>query len=316
MYTAGIGRKNQTILDYLTAHEPENLIRKGPNRHILREHDSFVISNNKWCWNSRNIGCNTATALNYLTEVRGMGFVDAVLLLAGDDMDMYYTPVRPKPPPEKKPPFRIPPRNMDNARVTAYLQSRGIRKDIIEDCINAGILYESAVTHYCVFTGKNAEGRTRFACYRSTSGRYRRDEDSSDKRFGFLLPLKDLSSTNIAVFESPIDALSHLSLCMDGYIHWDGWRLALGGGSTLALEYFLQHHPQVTHCLICTDNDDAGNIAAAKIAALPGGDARFSHLRTTRDLPPHGSDYNEALQTIRRMERQHNTVRHKADISL
>jgi hypothetical protein len=306
--------KEVNILDYLMAREPDNLIRKGPNRHILREHDSFVITNDKWYWNSRHFGCETGTALNYLTEVRGMEFTDAVRLLAGDD-DVHI-PKRAKPPPAQKKPFRLPPRNRDNTRVSAYLQSRGIRRDVIEDCIGAGILYESAITHYCVFTGRNAEGKTRFACYRSTSGRYRLDEDGSDKRYGFLMPPQDPESRNIAAFESPIDALSHKSLCLDGYISYDGWRLALGGGSLLALTFFLERHPLVTNCMVCTDNDEAGDIAAEKIKALPREDSRFSSVQVTRAPPPYGLDYNETLQAIRKMERGHNAARREAELSL
>jgi hypothetical protein len=76
--------------------------------------------------------------------VRGYGFVDAVRHLTGE----YYSvtnSVAPKarPPnapfeptaadnsPERKP-FALPPRNKDNERVIAYLQTRGIDKDLMD----------------------------------------------------------------------------------------------------------------------------------------------------------------------------------------
>ena len=305
--------KEVDILDYLMTHEPDNLKRQGHGRYTLRDHDSFVISNGKWVWNSRRIGCKTGTALNYLIEVRGIRFVDAVRLLAGDET--IPIPKKAKAPPEKRAPFQLPPRNKDNIRITAYLQSRGISKDVIEDCINAGILYESAVTHYCVFTGKNAEGKTRFACYRSTSGRYRQDEEGSDKRCGFILPPLGKESKTLAIFESPVDALSHKSLCLDGYIQWDGWRLSLSGSSLHALEYFLEHNPNITDCFVCTDNDDAGNIMAEKIRGLLRSEKRFSSMSVTRAPPTSGKDYNDMLCTIRRQERT-TSVCQKADKSL
>ena len=33
----------------------------------MKEHDSFVVSNNKWCWNSRGVG--GGTAMTFLTQV-------------------------------------------------------------------------------------------------------------------------------------------------------------------------------------------------------------------------------------------------------
>ena len=38
----------------------------------------------------------------------------------------------------------------------AYLQSRGIDKGLILDCIGRGDLYESAYRHDCIFKGKDA----------------------------------------------------------------------------------------------------------------------------------------------------------------
>ena len=75
--------KEVDILDYLKHYEPQNLKPQRHNRYTLRDHDSFVISNGKWCWFSRGIGCNAATALNYLIKVRGYDFVSAVETLAG-----------------------------------------------------------------------------------------------------------------------------------------------------------------------------------------------------------------------------------------
>jgi len=82
----------------------------------------------------------------------------------------------------------------------------------------------------------------------------------------------DNSTTNVvAIFESPIDCLSHQTLCKQGFIQpFDGWHLSLGGTSILALEHFLQQHPNIKHCIICTDADEAGEKVAAKIAELSG----------------------------------------------
>ena len=297
--------KEVNILDYVLRNEPQNFKKSG-NRYVMREHDSFVISNGKWVWNSRGFGANTATALNYLIKCRGYSFVDAVLVLAGDDL-YHSAPGKHKSKPSPalaRRPFTLPPRNNNNDRAIDYLLSRGIDRESINACISAGILYESVKTHNCVFTGINEEGKTRYAAFRGTSGQYRRDADNSDKRCCFLLqPLIPENYHNAACFESPIDALSHQSLFLAGHVCFDGWRLTLGGDSTVALEYFLLHHPDVNICLMCTDKDNAGEAAAARIIALTKKDKRFSHVSVYRGVPPFGKDWNDTLMKIREQER-------------
>ena len=299
--------KEVNILEYVLRKEPHNF-KKAGNRYVMREHDSFVISNGKWVWNSRGFGANTATALNYLIKYHGYSFVDAVRELAGDDL---YLPLsgkpNAKPPPGPAPerrPFTLPPRNKNNDRVIAYLLSRGIDRESIDACISAGTLYESVKTHNCVFTGRDEEGETRYACFRGTSGRFKRDAEKSDKRCCFLLqPLMPENYHKAACFESPVDALSHQSLYKAGYVSFDGWRLTLGGDSTVALKHFLLHHPDVNICLVCTDNDDAGELAVLRIIAMHNEDKRFSHISIERNAPFFGTDWNDTIMEIRFRER-------------
>jgi hypothetical protein len=228
--------------------------------------------------------------------------VNAVLALVGDMPYQYKTAANSRPPPEKKP-FSLPPRNQDNRRVTAYLQSRGIDRDIIADCITRGVLFESIQYHNAVFLGKNEDGRVRFGCTRSTITTFRGDVEGSDKRFGFLQPPADPKSRNIACFESAIDALSHQTICKKGVEDWDGWRLALSGGSLLALTHFLEHHPNVSAVFVCTDMDAAGQKAADKIAALPKM-AEYKHISVKQYPPLYGKDWNDSLQEILKTERE------------
>ncbi len=69
------------LLSYLQTYEPQELKRCGPNEYCTRTHDSLRISHGKWCWFSRGIGGRSA--LDYLINVRNMGFVDAVKTLCG-----------------------------------------------------------------------------------------------------------------------------------------------------------------------------------------------------------------------------------------
>ena len=50
----------------------------------------------------------------------------------------------------------------------AYLQKRGIAPQVIRGFIQAGLLYEDAEHHNCVFVGRNRSGTSVFASKRGT----------------------------------------------------------------------------------------------------------------------------------------------------
>ena len=298
-----------SVLEYILRYEHDNAKRVG-TQYRLRDHDSLSVSEEGWFWHSQGIGGQTA--LDFLTSVRGYGFVDAVCLLLGEqpagrnDPDQHEHMTSTQSVSEKSKtqrerlPFALPRRNDNNRRVVAYLQSRGIDKCLIQACIKRGDLYESANNHECVFKGRDETGKTRYAAIRSTTTNFKRDADGSDKKYSFLLPPDDLDSTDVAVFESPIDALSHQTICLRGYLPpFDGWRLSLGGTSIFGLEHFLEHHPQIAHCTVLTDDDEAGNRAADRIAEMQG-------VTTERLFTLIGNDWNDALQDMLRAERTKN----------
>jgi len=266
------------VLDYVLRYESENIKRVG-GEYRLRDHKSLAVGIKGFYWHSREIGGKTA--LDFLIDVRGYRLADAVCFLLNEkphsmgrtDSPGSRAPKQTMPPKAKPPPsrqkFTIPRHNKDNIRVIAYLQSRGIDRGLILDCIQRGDLYESAYHHDCVFKGKDEKGKTRYAAIRSTASAFKGDAEGSDKKCSFLLPPSNPESGAVAVFESPIDALSHQTMSKQGFIpQFDGWRLSLGGTSALGLDYFLECHPQVAHCLICTDDDKAGKRTAERISEL------------------------------------------------
>lgn len=304
-------------LTWLQAHEPGNLTEKS-GEHRLRDHDSLTLSNGQWYWHSRSVGGRSA--LDFLVTVRGMDFVAAVELLS--DGRGASLPFRPQPPPSPRtvrPAFRLPERAANERRVSAYLLSRGIGKELIHRCIQAGILYESTPFHNAVFVGKDSAGAPRFACARGTLGNHKQDIAGSDKRFGFVLPpVSEDGSATLAVFESPIDALSHAELTGA-----DCHRLSLAGTAPLALWHFLETahaegKPQIDHICLCLDNDGAGRAGMLAMEQMLREDARFSHIRVTREPPPVGKDYNEALLAVKRAAHgpQHTGRQHDGGLSL
>ena len=207
------------LLTYLQAYEPQELLRSGPNVYRTVSHSSLVISNGLWFWNRGQVGGRNA--LDYLIRVRGMGFVEAVETVLGSGAARHSVlPIkRPVPQRERKtlslpPPVRFP------ARMLSYLQGRGISADMVQLCMDAGILFESRYdgSPVCVFVGRDEEGTARFACMRGIDSDIKRDCPGSDKRYGFHLPAQNPAVGILAVFESPIDALSHAS--------FSAWRMS------------------------------------------------------------------------------------------
>ena len=200
------------LLSYLQSYEPGAIFQSSPNEYRLKEHDSLVISNGKWHWTRQGFGGKDA--LTFLVKVRGMGFVDAVNTLCDGiaaplSSFQPIQPIKTKSVIQQKPKdeFTLPTPYKDNFRAIAYLQSRGIDRDIIDRCIETGTLYESKKYHNVIFVGKDAENIPRYACARSTVSNFRQDIEGSDKRYGFSITSSEPGARFIMLAEAPIDIL-------------------------------------------------------------------------------------------------------------
>ena len=299
--------RRMTAIEFLQRYRCGQLVPSDSRGEFqLVEHDSFKINGvtSKFHWKSRDIGGKSA--LDYLVKVEGVDFVEAVLTLC-EENPQYIPPPSSQ---EKKKAFVLPPAAANNRRVFAYLIQRGIDRPVIEACVRAGLLYESADYHNAVFVGKDETGVPRYAFLRGTYSKsakpFRAEVSGSDKRFCFFLPPKG-GSRKLAVYEAAIETLAHLTLERTA----DKYRLSLGGiyapeeGATarrfekpLALEAFLARHPEIEEIEVCTNNDYPGRWAAEHIEASYKN--RY-HIR--KSLPePEGYDYGD-LAKDRYMER-------------
>lgn len=292
--------KEWDLLSYLQRYEPQELKKCGGKEYCTATHDSLKISNGKWHWYSRGIGGRTA--LDYLIKVRGMDFVSAVEKLCGEPgaaaARQHLPGVSVQ---EGEKPFALPEGNRYGTAAVSYLQQRGIDAGIISYCIGKGLLYESRKYRNCVFVGRDTAGEARYACLHGIYGGFKMDVEGSDKRYSFFLPAVSGGSVNLAVAESPIDALSIASLLKMQGEDWAGnFYLSLGGTSPLALSAFLHRHPAVTHVSLCLDNDKAGLAGMEKIRAAIFADPGLSRrILVVRDNPPPlscGKDYNDLLR--------------------
>lgn len=297
------------LLTYLQSHEPGSFKKSGLGEYYLLEHDSLKISHGKWFWFSRGFGSNNA--LDFLVQVRGQSFPDAVNILA-DDRAAPPPPSRPRPLPEKQDDklFALPIPNRNYHRAIAYLMRRGIDRAVIDECIRAKTLYESAKRHDCVFVGRDKADKARFACKRGISGDYKKDVSGSDKRYSFSMPARGESHA-VNVFESPIDALSFASYEKSNWGGGNEWRnqhyLSLGGVSSRALIQYLTDRPEVRDVRLRLDNDEAGIKAMARITAELKENPAFEGIRLMSGPSPIGKDWNDLIQHIKAQSRAEKT---------
>jgi len=309
--------KEVDVVDYVLKHESNNVRRSGEDFRLI-DHPSISISDDGWYWHSQSTG--SKSALDFLITVRGYTFREAVLKLMNErswdhaviptifQANQYTAKIACDAPINRKP-LQLPPRNVNNSRVIAYLKSRGIEREDIIACISSKIIYESKKYSNCVFVGMDDDGVPRYATLRSIFSSFKCDVKGSDKSFGFLLPAAEETSNTVAVFESAIDSLSHQTMCKQGFIpEFNGWRLSLGCTAPTALKGFLERKGNVTHCQICTDNDAAGELAAKRIMAAVD-------IRVERSLPCIGKDWNECLLAQQKTKRLENRTVHSAERS-
>ena len=300
--------RSMDLLTYLQTYEPTELVHVRGNTYCTREHDSLKISNGKWMWWSRGFG--GSSALDYLIKVKGLSFMEAMDILTGKDA---VTPIpgakigvdsqR-----EEKKKLLLPERSETSLEVIRYLTSRGIDKDIIRDCIDEGLLYESQPYHNCIFVGYDEIGKAAYACYRATNGeRIMGDAAGSDKKYSFRV---NRAGSTLHVFESAIDLLSYATIMKMQTREWRAEPMVSIGGIyapspnrsqsklPIALENVTQNQSQINTIALHLDNDFAGRSAARSLVE------QLEEKYVIRDEPPPaGKDCNDYLMHIRRQNR-------------
>lgn len=289
--------RNADLLDYLHS-QGYRLIKSTPREYRLEEHDSLVISNNRWHWFSRDMGGNT---LDFLIKYEGKSFNEAVGILTGRELQRFTAKLRDifisedyaESKEENVTELVLPLKARNYRRVFAYLnKTRKIDASIIADMMHLGKLYQSERGN-CVFVGTDKDGNIRFACERGTfSGvSYRRDCPGSDKRFCFHMEGR---SNLLYVFEAPIDAMSHATLFkMKRLDYTEDHRISLGCLGNAALKQYLLDRPEIRNVILCLDNDRWGRAASAKFMQ----ELKEKGYAVSEELSK-GKDYNEDLVAL------------------
>lgn len=274
-----IDRANQVNLEQFLRSQGEQLIKSG-NEYRWKRHDSLTVKENKWFRHSQ---CKGGYPIDFVMEFFEKTFPEAVQMLIGEDAaEIVAEPVQ-------RSEFRLLPRCESNTRIVKYLtEERKLPLDLVGMFIADGLIYEDAKHHNVVFVGKDEKGVPRYAHCRGTAEKFRMDVTGSDKAYGFCYRGK---GEKLFVFESPIDLLSHIAL------YPAGWRnrsyLSLDGVSPKALEHFLSESTDIESIFIATDNDEAGNRAAEKLAEL------IPKEKSVYRFLPQAKDWNEDLANER-----------------
>ncbi len=273
------------LLTYLGYH-----VKRIGGYYTTKEMDSIRIRDRRtWFRYSELRG---GDAISFLQRFQNMSFTKAVEFLLN-----YHGGVRevraPPPPPAPKEavPFELPPHNPDSRRVFAYLsQKRCVAPQVIRGFIDAGLLYEEAQHHNCVFVGRRM-GKPVYAAKRGTYDKdgnsFRAGVPGSDKEIGFRLRC-DESSLRVFVFEAPIDLMSYCTL----HPAITGNAVALCGLYEGPLDTYLRENPHLRRVDLCLDADEHGREAAERLKA------KYTELgyTVTVHTPARGKDWNEYLQ--------------------
>ena len=164
---------------------------------------------------------------------------------------------------EEKKPFELPPKAENFNRAIAYLvNTRKLDKEIVNYFINQGKIYQSkeenkkGVFYNCAFVGYDENNVAKYCSLRGVSSNsdFRKDIESSDKSYGFIF---NGTSTNLYVFESPIDLISHMTLFkLYSKIDWkQDNRVSCGGLFDMAIDTYLKQNKYVENIIFCFDND-------------------------------------------------------------
>lgn len=285
-----------SAFDYLKNYAPDLLVKNGRTDYYHRNHDSLHFSNGKWYWWSQGKG--GTSALDYLIIVEGYEFKDACNYLS--DLMNVSAPVTTFYHPKPSKPFELPVKDKNNDLVIRYLcEVRKIDKDIVDDFISKGMIYQSANFKNAVFVGYDKD-KPAYAFKRSIFKNFKLDHAGSNKAFSFNYtnPKSDV----LHIFEAVIDLLSYMTLLkMNEMDYTEFSYLSLAGASDkiatkseadipIALKTYLERNPNIKTIIFHLDNDEVGIGATSKIISILN-----SKYQCIDEHPTSYKDVNEEL---------------------
>ena len=263
--------KKVDLVTYFRTIMPYELVKASANEYTTKTHDSLRMSNGLWNWCSKGVGGRNA--IDYLMKTEQLEFNDAANLLLKQLQNKVPT-IEQQPTKPKEKHIIIPEKNTASDNVISYLKSRGIDEEIIKECIEKHLIYEEKHYHNAVFVGYDEFGNIKYAGCRSTNETiFKQDATGSDKSYSFRLESNTKTDT-IYIFEGAIDALSYATfLKLYGIDYKAKTLISLAGiyqpasdisksKIPLAIQRYLDKHPETKNIFLCFDNDKAGRKAS------------------------------------------------------
>ena len=290
------------MLTYLQNYEPNELVKVGNGTYSTKTHDSIRISNGLWNWFSRGVGGKNA--VSYLMKVKNYSFLDAIQTIIGNVS--VKQPVIYREEKKEKTEFVLPLKSINSERAKRYLVKRGIDLEIINECINSGLIYESEPNHNVVFLGTDEEKKYKYAFFRGTNDtRFMGESKGSDKAYTFRL-LSNNESERVHLFESAIDLLSYATLLKMKNIDWKNENMiSLGGVNKpseeqevndkipIAIIKFLENNSNIKQIYLHFDNDEIGEKASKALM-----EKLSNKYEVIDNRPPVGKDCNDYLKYV------------------
>lgn len=197
----------------------------------------------------------------------------------------------------------VPNKSQNNNWAFNYLtKTRGIDEKLANYLFNEDLVRQVTTTNNgreftnIAFVGKDFEDndKVKFCFLRSmeepnsNSTRFTQICANSDTQVPFRVKGK---GSKLFVFESPIDALSHVTLCKLYDVSHTDHRISCGGTHDNALKGFLDNNKNITDITFCFDNDTAGQKSVNELMSKYA-DMGFN----VHKQKPKGKDFNEDLK--------------------
>ncbi|WP_416656009.1 DUF3991 domain-containing protein [Bacillus amyloliquefaciens] len=284
------------LLDYLEK-KGETFVKQGKYyRHT--EHDSLIIRENMYAWNSR--GEKGYGALNFIQMYYGMDFVSAVKELNKEEYQLFDKSR--KAPEVKQEPFSYEKQRklevnhqtdikkylVDDRKIDPKIVNWLIGKDLIAQDKRKNVVFKWKKEGKVV--GFDLQGTLPMKNSRG-SFKYVAPNDAKNRNYGFNF---DIGKPNkIIYFESSIDMLSYWSIQKEKV---KDARLISGNG--LKIKTIAEAYKQATkegHKIkeigLGVDNDDGGNKFKDQVCQLLNSDMIKSYMPKTK-----GMDWNDELK--------------------
>lgn len=264
----------------------EDVIAHGKNYYKLSRHDSLIIKNDVFYWNSRHIGGN---AINLMKELYNKNDMEARQMIQTylKEIGKNFISNTKEEKIEKKGTNII--LKNDFEKVKDYLvNKRGIDLEIVKALYTKKII-QIDIHNNILFEIKDLEGKAKgYDVIGTTSKRYRAN---TSKSYGTNF-LNSSEPQNLYIFEAPIDLISFLEINKKKEIKFEPARfLSLSGLREDILQTYLTK--EIKKIVACVDNDVAGTNFYNHLKE------KYKSFNIERKLPTN-KDWNEDLIELKK----------------